>query len=137
MQPIEDRTAKITAEEQFDILDATTPTATMMMRVATADGNVSNAEVEAVALLVATTVDRMGLPHDAEVERNLVALLVDVDPSDQNVARAASSIVADATARAEIGRWVREVTYADGGGTPAEARTILALASAMRNAGGR
>ncbi len=123
--------------QQLDILDAARPTATMMMRVASADGNVSKAEVEAIALLVATTVERLGLRRHPETEHNLVGVLLEADVSDDGIAKAAAAIAASPVAAAEIGRWVREVTYSDGGGSPAEERAINSLAAAMHEARAR
>jgi uncharacterized tellurite resistance protein B-like protein len=110
------------------------PLATIMMHVAHADGTVIQAEIEAISLLMHTMLT--GRPHglsDAQ-QQDLLARLVDVTPTQDDLLAACQGIVRDENMRNSVSGWVRQVTFADGDPSTAEKAAILQVADKMREA---
>jgi len=110
------------------------PLATIMMHVAHADGTVMQAEIEAISLLMHTMLT--GRPHglsDAQ-QQDLLAHLVDVTPTPDDLLVACQGIVRDENMRNSVSGWVRQVTFADGDPSTAEKAAILQVADKMREA---
>lgn len=108
------------------------PMATLMMHIAHADGDVHALEVEAISLLMHTTLT--GLSHsltDAQ-QQDLLSYLVELQPSSEDIEAACLSVVRDANMRNSLSGWVRQVTMADGNPSPAENASILEIADTMR-----
>jgi len=115
-------------------LQLLSPLATIMMHVAHADGTVMQAEVEAISLLMHTMLT--GRSHglsDAQ-QQDLLAHLVDVTPTPDDLLVACRGIVRDENMRNSVSGWVRQVTFADGDPSTSEKAAILQVADKMREA---
>lgn len=112
-------------------LETLAPLATVMVRIASADGAVYQAEVEALSLLMHTTLS--GMPHrlDDGEHQDLLAALVELPIDDEALARAARAIMRSRELRESVAGWVRVVTFADGSGSPAEHAQIVAVTEAL------
>ncbi|GEM_PF-787379 len=121
------------ADAYAHVLQATRPLATLMLFVAMADGEVAEGEWSALLALVDETSGRLGHSLSAGQRHEAVASLI--DPATAfSVRQATTDLVRDPYARENLGRWMREVTYADGSGSDVEAQAIRTIADAVRAA---
>lgn len=107
------------------------PLATIMVRIASADGNLYQAEIEALSLLMHTTL--AGMPGRlAEHEyQDLLAALIELPIDDRALQRAARAIVRSREMREAVAGWVRAITFADGTASAAEHAQIVAVTEAL------
>lgn len=115
-------------------LDALTPLATVMVRIAAADGLLYKAETEALSLLMHTMLAGMSVRLDDGEHQDLLAALVELPSDDAALRRAADAIVRSRDMRESVAGWVRAITYADGAATPEEHAQIVAVTEAIRAA---
>lgn len=109
------------------------PMATVMMSIARADDDFSNDEIDAMVLFLDS---RLGQRLDVgEADRaDLLAALVDVEISSEAVNDACARIILNEQDANEVAYWVRQVTYADGGGSAAESQAIARVIEGVRAA---
>lgn len=112
-------------------LETLTPLATVMVRIASADGMLYQAEVEALSLLMYTTLAGMPQRLGDEEYQDLLATLVDLPCDDAALGRAARAIVRSRELRESVAGWVRTMTYADGSASTAEHAQIVAVTAAL------
>lgn len=108
------------------------PMATLMMHVAHADGEVLVSEVEAISLLMHTTLTGRAHGLSDSQQQDVLAYLVELEPTTDDIRTACSTIVRDANMRNSVAGWIRQVTYADGNPSPAENTAILRIADTIR-----
>lgn len=107
------------------------PLATVMMRIGSADGNLYQTEIEALSLLMHTTLAGMpGRLADHEYQ-DLLAALIDLPTDDRSLQRAARAIVRNREMREAVAGWVRAITFADGSASEAEHAQIVAVTEAL------
>lgn len=110
------------------------PLATVMVRIASADGNLYQAEIEALSLLMHTTLAGMpGRLADHEYQ-DLLAALIELPIDDRSLQRSARAIVRSREMREAVAGWVRAITFADGSASEAEHRQIVAVTEALASA---
>ena len=112
-------------------LETLTPLATVMVRIASADGLLYQAEVEALSLLMYTTLAGMPLRLNDDEYQDLLSALVDLPSDDAALGRAARTIVRSRELRESVAGWVRTMTYADGAASAAEHAQIVAVTAAL------
>lgn len=115
------------------------PLAVAMLSIARSDDNIQEAEFSAIAALVTEIAHREGVQVAGATEYfDLTADLIEgVKLGDDTLNRASELIWADTYCRENLARWVREVSYADGGSDDAEHKAISALTERLRSAKNR
>ncbi|MDB5506889.1 MAG: Exonuclease RNase and polymerase [Devosia sp.] len=114
--------------------EALWPLATLLMHIAHADGEVLQAEVETISLLMHTVL--AGTPGGSSVseEQDLLASLVALRPNSDDLDRAAFEVMQSAHLKQAVAGWVRALSFADGENSPAENRAILDITERLRRA---
>lgn len=115
------------------LLAEAVPLATVMMEVAAADHVVTLDELDAFMLLLRDVGERLAI---TDVLPHLDALdaLFELADSPRDINGAVSRILASDWQRDSIARWIREITYADGGGSVPEQQAIARILDAVRSA---
>jgi DNA polymerase-3 subunit epsilon len=116
-----------------DVIAASRGLATLMLFVAMADGEVAEGEWAALMKLVDETTSRLGKTLSVAQRHDVVASLLD-PKSTFSIRRAAQEVLADSYSRENLAAWIREVTFADGSGSPAEHQAIETIMSTIREA---
>lgn len=111
------------------LADLLTPIATLLLHVARADSDVAQAEADVLTELALVTAFSNSLPTDDDTITDAVAALYELPTDQASLLAAAKHVRRDDAARAELSKWVRQMTFADGTGSTAELKAIEELSS--------
>src|SRR5438045_3561779 len=93
--------------EQRACLDAEArPMAILLLAIAKADGAIAAEEIEVLASIIRETSERLGFLRDDEAERDLLANLLEIEPSPDLITKATTDLMENDGARAEFPKWV-------------------------------
>ena len=90
------------------------PTAILLLEIARADELLAAEETEILTSLVRATRDRLGILIDDEMEREVLAELVDIKSTGNLLTRAARAVYQDAATREAFPNWLASMARADG-----------------------
>jgi DNA polymerase-3 subunit epsilon len=107
------------------------PLATLMLEVAAADHRLTVEEADALTLLVREVGRRLGV-SDVRIQHEVVGMLFDLADGPLDIEAAVRAVLASEWQRTEVGRWMKEVTYADGEASDAEAGAIQRISEVIR-----
>jgi DNA polymerase-3 subunit epsilon len=120
-----------TAVASPTLMKAVRPTAILLMEIASADGLVGTEEIDILTNLVRTTRDRLGLTVDNNAERELVAELLDIVPTQNLLTRAARAVYQDPIAREAFPKALANIARADGSFSDAERAAVDRIKAAI------
>jgi DNA polymerase-3 subunit epsilon len=121
----------IVSNHQRQLASATRPIATLLVSVLRADGHIDGAEIAVISEFVTSEASRMGMPNDAELEREVAAELFVAEPTGETIDDAVAVIVRDSEMKSRLKKWLREVTYAGGTASDDERAALYRIRDAI------
>jgi DNA polymerase-3 subunit epsilon len=111
---------------------AVRPTAILLLEVARASESLVEEEVDILVALIRATRDRLGLQSDDEIEREILAELLDINITQNQLTRSARALCADSAARYDFPKWLATMATIDGSVSESERSAIDRVKAAIK-----